>query len=90
LNVKREPTRIAIKGTHWKNNSHLSSEANLYLLMRLLCYTVIFSVYYMKLLRWGHVIELDYFMKLIQWGHVSEKDLIALKSLEQFMHMSHA
>jgi len=44
----------------------------------------------MKLLRWGHVIDLDYFMKLLRWGHVIEKDFLALKALEQFMHMSYA
>jgi hypothetical protein len=46
--------------------------------------------YFMKLLRWGHVIDLDYFMKLLRWGHVIEKDFLALKGLEQFMHMSYA
>ena len=29
----------------------------------------------MKLLRWGHVIDLDCFMKLLRWGHAIEKDL---------------
>ena len=38
--------------------------------------------YSMKLLRWGHVIDLDYFMKLLRWGHVIEKDLLALTSLK--------
>jgi hypothetical protein len=33
--------------------------------------------YFMKLLRWGHVIDLDYFMKLLRWGHVIEKGLLA-------------
>ena len=42
--------------------------------------------YSMKLLRWGHVIDLDYFMKLLRWGHVIEKDLLALTSPAQFMH----
>jgi len=32
--------------------------------------------YYMKLIRWGHVIDLDYSMKLLRWGHVIEKDLL--------------
>ena len=36
----------------------------------------------MKLLRRGHVIDLDYFMKLLRWGHVIEKDLLALTSLK--------
>ena len=40
----------------------------------------------MKLLRWGHVIDLDYFMKLLRWGHVIEKDFLALTSPGQFMH----
>ena len=42
--------------------------------------------YSMKLLRRGHVIDLDYFMKLLRWGHVIEKDLLALTSPAQFMH----
>ena len=65
VNGKREATRIASKGTHYTNIRHLSSEANLYFLLRLLCgYHVLSSFlfnYYMKLLRWGHVIDLDYF-----------------------------
>jgi hypothetical protein len=32
----------------------------------------------------------DYFMKLLRWGHVIEKYLLAHKSLEQFIHMSYS
>ena len=63
----------------------LLSDNNLYLLLRLLAMLSSFLFNYsMKLIRWGHVIDLDYFMKLLRWGHVIEKDLLTLTSLVQF------